>query len=142
LPKIAAEEIPLPATRIYSGSTFEREIGYARAVVSGDLVFVSGTTGFHYDSMSITDDVVKQCEQALRNIDWALEKSGASMKDVVRVRYILPERDDFPLCWPLLREAFGGAAPAATMLVAGLSDVRMKIEIEVTARVRTTATAK
>ncbi len=141
MPKIAADEPP-PSTRVYSGSTFEREIGYARAVVSGDLVFVSGTTGFHYDSMSIADDVVKQCEQALRNIDWALGKAGARMRDVVRVRYILPERDDFPLCWPLLREAFGGAAPAATMIVAGLSDVRMKIEIEVTAHIAATRPTK
>ena len=140
--KVTAEEAEPPVTRFFSGSTFEREVGYARAVVSGDLVFVSGTTGFHYDSMSIADDVVKQCEQTLRNIDWALGKAGARMTDVVRVRYILPERDDFPLCWPLLREAFGGASPAATMIVAGLSDARMKIEIEVTARVTPARPAK
>jgi enamine deaminase RidA (YjgF/YER057c/UK114 family) len=119
--------------RVFSGSTFEREVGYARAVVSGDFVFVSGTTGFHYDTMSIAEEVERQCEQALRNIEWALNKAGAQMTEVVRVLYILPDREDFPRCWPLLREAFGGATPAATMIVAGLSDPRIKIEIEVTA---------
>jgi enamine deaminase RidA (YjgF/YER057c/UK114 family) len=121
-------------TRIYSGSPFETDIGYARAVVSGDFVFVSGTTGFDYESMTIAGDVVAQCEQALRNIAWALRQAGATMRDVVRVRYLLARRADFPPCWPLLREAFGGAAPAATMMVVGLSDHRMRIEIEVTAR--------
>jgi enamine deaminase RidA (YjgF/YER057c/UK114 family) len=129
-PKRKVDEL---GKRVFSGSTFEREVGYARAVVSGDFVFVSGTTGFHYDTMSIAEEVERQCEQALRNIEWALNKADALMTDVVRVTYILPERDDFPRCWPLLREAFGGAAPAATMIVAGLSDPRIKIEIEVTA---------
>jgi enamine deaminase RidA (YjgF/YER057c/UK114 family) len=121
-------------SRIYSGSTFERDIGYARAVVSGAWIFVSGTTGFDYETMGIADDVVAQCQQTLRNIDHALTQAGAGLRDVVRVRYILPSREDFAPCWPILREAFGGASPAATMMVAGLSDVRIKIEIEVTAR--------
>ena len=120
--------------RIYSGSTFERDIGYARAVISGEWVFVSGTTGFDYETMGIAEDVVAQCQQALRNIEHALMRAGASLRDIVRVRYILTAREDFAPCWPVLREAFGGAAPAATMIVAGLSDARMKIEIEVTAR--------
>jgi enamine deaminase RidA (YjgF/YER057c/UK114 family) len=121
-------------SRIYSGSTFERDIGYARAVVSGAWIFVSGTTGFDYETMGIADDVVAQCQQTLRNIDHAPPPAGAGPRDVVRVRYILPSREDFAPCWPILREAFGGASPAATMMVAGLSDVRIKIEIEVTAR--------
>jgi enamine deaminase RidA (YjgF/YER057c/UK114 family) len=121
--------------RIYSGSTFERDIGYARAVVSGEWVFVAGTTGFDYETMGIAENVVAQCQQALRNIEHALTQAGAGLRDTVRVRYILPAREDFAPCWPVLREAFGGAAPAATMIVAGLSDVRMKIEIEVTARI-------
>lgn len=104
-------------------------------MVSGDLIFVSGTTGFDYETMTIPVDVGAQCEQAIRNIDWALAQAGAALRDVVRVRYILPDAADFPPCWPLLREAFGGAAPAATMMVAGLSDPRMRIEIEVTARI-------
>jgi enamine deaminase RidA (YjgF/YER057c/UK114 family) len=120
--------------RIFSGSTFETEVGYARAVISGDLVLVSGTTGFDYETMTIEADVVTQCAQALRNIEWALGEAGAALRDVIRVRYLLPDSADFPPCWPLLREAFGGASPAATMMVVGLADPRMRIEIEVTAR--------
>ncbi len=120
--------------RITSGSTFERNIGYARAVVDGDWVFVSGTTGFDYATMTIADDVVAQAEQALRNIGAALAEAGASFADVVRVRYLLPDRADFEPCWPVLRACFGDHPPAATMMVAGLSDPRMRIEIEVLAR--------
>ena len=118
---------------ISSGSTFEQEIGYSRAVVAGDWVFVSGTTGFNYATMAIEDDVVAQAEQTIRNIEEALSKAGASLGDVVRVHYILPRAEDFPQCWPVLRRTFGDIRPAATMIEAGLSDRRMKIEIEVTA---------
>ena len=119
---------------ISSGSTFEAEIGYSRAVVDGEWVFVSGTTGFDYADMTISDDVAIQAEQTLRNIGAALTEAGASFADVVRVRYILPDAADFPACWPALRAAFGDVRPAATMIQAGLADPRMKIEIEVTAR--------
>ena len=119
---------------ILSGSTFEEQIGYARAVVDGDRVHVSGTTGFHYASMSISDDVVQQAEQCLSNIEVALTEAGCTFADVVRVRYLLPDRADFEPCWPTLRRTFGKVRPAATMLVCGLSDPRMKIEIEVDAR--------
>ena len=119
---------------ISSGSTFEAEIGYARAVVVGDTVHVSGTTGFDYTTMTIEDDVVAQCAQAVRNVEAALAEAGCTLADVVRVRYLLPDRDDFPPCWPTLRAAFGPARPAATMMVCGLSDPRMRIEIEVDAR--------
>ncbi len=119
---------------ISSGSRFEAEMGYSRAVVDGEWVFVSGTTGYDYSTMTISDDVVAQCEQAFRNIEAALEEAGASMSDVVRVHYILPNRDDFAPCWPVLRRYFGEARPAATMIQAGLADTKMKIEIEVTAR--------
>jgi enamine deaminase RidA (YjgF/YER057c/UK114 family) len=118
---------------ISSGSTFETEIGYSRAVVVGDWIFVSGTTGFNYATMTIEDDVVAQAEQTIRNIEDALTKAGASLADVVRVHYILPSAAEFPRCWPVLRKAFGESRPAATMIEAGLSDPRMKIEIEVTA---------
>ena len=121
---------------ISSGSTFERDIAYSRAVAQGDWVFVSGTTGFDYATMTIADGVVAQCEQALANVAAALAAAGGSFADVVRVRYLLPERDDFEPCWPLLRAAFGEVRPAATMQVCGLSDPRMRIEIEVTARRR------
>jgi enamine deaminase RidA (YjgF/YER057c/UK114 family) len=118
---------------ISSGSTFETEIGYSRAVVAGEWIFVSGTTGFNYATMTIEDDVVAQAEQTIRNIEDALTKAGASLADVVRVHYILPSAAEFPRCWPVLRKAFGESRPAATMIEAGLSDPRMKIEIEVTA---------
>lgn len=122
-----------PRRRIGSGSTFERDIGYSRAVAVGECVFVSGTTGFDYATMTIDDDVVAQAAQCIRNIDAALRESGCTLADVVRVRYLLPDADDFPACWPVLREAFGEARPAATMMAVGLADRRMKIEIEVTA---------
>lgn len=119
--------------RISSGSTFESEIGYSRAVVDGDRVFVAGTTGFDYATMAISDDLLEQARQCLANVASALAAAGSSFDDVVRVRYLFPDRDDFEPCWPLLREAFGVARPAATMMVVGLSDPRMRIEIEVTA---------
>jgi enamine deaminase RidA (YjgF/YER057c/UK114 family) len=119
---------------ILSGSTFEEQIGDARAVVDGDWVHVSGTTGFDYATMTISDDVVEQAEQCLRNIGAALAEGGCTFADVVRVRYLLPDRADFEPCWPILRRHFGEVRPAATMLVCGLSDPRMKIEIEVYAR--------
>ena len=118
---------------ISSGSPFEAGIGYSRAVLDGDWVFVSGTTGFDYATMTISDDVTEQAEQTLRNIGSALAEAGSSFADVVRVHYILPNAADFELCWPVLRRCFGEIRPAATMLSAGLADPRMKIEIEVTA---------
>ena len=119
---------------ISSGSPFEAEIGYSRAVVEGDWVFVSGTTGFDYATMTIAGTIAEQAEQCLRNIADALQQAGASLSDVVRVRYIVPDAAEFPQCWPVLRRYFGEVRPAATMFVAGLMDERMKIEIEVTAR--------
>ncbi len=121
---------------IESGSTFERDIGYARAVVDGEWIFVSGTTGFDYAAGTISGDVVAQAEQCLRNIGAALAEADASFDDVVRVHYILPDAADFAPCWPVLRRVFGTVRPAATMFAAGLADPRMKIEIEVTARRR------
>ncbi len=118
---------------IGSGSTFEDRIGYSRAVVAGDWVFVSGTTGFDYATMSIADDVVEQARQCLANIEKALREAGASLRDVVRVTYVLPEVADFEPCWPVLRQHFDAVRPAAMMISAGLADPRMKIEIEVTA---------
>lgn len=118
---------------ISSGSPFEEQIGYSRAVAHGDWVFVSGTTGFDYASMTISDDVVAQAEQCLKNIQAALEQAGASLDDVVRVNYVLPNGADFEPCWPVLRRYLGRAKPAAMVITAGLLDPRMKIEIEVTA---------
>lgn len=121
---------------ISSGSTFEAEIGYSRAVVDDEWVFVSGTTGFDYRTMTIAEGVVEQAEQCLRNIEAALAEAGAAFSDVVRVTYVLPDAAQFPACWPVLRKYFGAVRPAAMMISAGLADPRMKIEIEVTARKR------
>ena len=118
---------------ISSGSTFEREIGYSRAVRVGVHVFVSGTTGFDYATMTIEDDVDAQTRQCLKNIEAALRQAGSSMADVVRVRYLLQKAGDFPAAWPALREVFGNVRPAATMQECGLADPRMRIEIEVDA---------
>jgi enamine deaminase RidA (YjgF/YER057c/UK114 family) len=119
---------------ISSGSTFEDQIGYSRAVVDGDWIFVSGTTGFDYSTMSISTNVSEQTEQCLKNIDAALRQAESSLKDVVRVTYIVPNSSEFAQCWPVLRKYFDEIRPAATMISAGLADPRMKIEIEVTAR--------
>lgn len=118
---------------ISGGSEYESHIGYSRAVIDGDYVFVSGTTGFNYADMSINEDVAKQVEQCFKNIEAALLQAGSSLDKIVRVRYILPNRSDFEPCWPVLRQYLGVARPAATMIVAGLMDQRMKIEIEATA---------
>ena len=118
---------------ISSGSAFEAQIGYSRAVVAGDWVFVSGTTGFNYSTMTISDDIVVQTEQCFKNIASALQEAGSSLQDVVRVTYVLPQTADFEPCWPVLRKYFGEVRPAAMMISAGLADPRMKIEIEVTA---------
>ena len=121
--------------RISSGSEFEQKIAYSRAVRDGDYVFVSGTTGFNYESMSISDDLIEQAHQCFRNISDALIQAGSSLDEVVRVRYIFPDKADFEPCWPVLKHYLGKALPAATMIEAGLLDERMKLEIEVTAKI-------
>jgi enamine deaminase RidA (YjgF/YER057c/UK114 family) len=118
---------------ISSGSTFEAQIGYSRAVAVGEWVFVSGCTGYDYSKMTMSEDLLEQAEQCFRNIEAALQQAGASLKDVVRVTYILPDASQFEKCWPVLRKHFGEIRPACTMLSAGLAQPSMKIEIEVTA---------
>ena len=120
-------------TLISSGSPFEAQIGYSRAVVAGDWVFVSGTTGFDYQLMTISSDIAEQTEQCLKNIASALQQADASMTDLVRVTYVLPDASQFEKCWPVLQKYFGDVRPAAMMISAGLLDARMLIEIEVTA---------
>jgi enamine deaminase RidA (YjgF/YER057c/UK114 family) len=122
---------------ISSGSSFELEIGYSRAVVDGDWIFVSGTTGYDYRTMQISSDIVEQTEQCMRNIAAALAEAGSGWHDVVRVHYILPNKHDFPACWPVLRTYLGDVRPAATMIEAGLINDEALIEIEVTARRQT-----
>ncbi|TYA78466.1 RidA family protein [Seonamhaeicola marinus] len=118
---------------ISSGSTFEEQIGYSRAVVQDNWVFISGTTGYNYDTMTISDDIVEQTEQCFKNIIATLEKAEASLSDIVRVNYILSNGSEFELCWPVLKKYLGDVKPAATMISAGMADDKMKIEIEVTA---------
>jgi formimidoylglutamate deiminase len=127
---------PLTRRLVSSGSPYEREIGFSRAVVEKDFVHVSGTTGLDYATMELADDVVAQTRQCLANLADALAQAGCTFADVVRVRYMLPHAEDFEPCWPLLREAFGESRPAATMIVCGLIDPRMRIEIELTARLK------
>jgi len=118
---------------VSSGSTFEKEIAYSRAVVCGDWVFVSGTTGFDYQKMTIASDIVSQTKQCFENIAKALQQADSELGDVVRVTYMVPEADEFQHCWPVIRHYFANVTPAATMISCGLADPRMKIEIEVTA---------
>lgn len=131
----------MPRRLISSGSKFEAEIGFSRAVVDGDMVYVSGTTGFDYATMTIADDVAAQADQCLTNIGAALAQAGATFADVLRVTYILPNGNDFQPTWPVLAKYFGDVRPACTMFVAALIDPRVKIEIEVTARIGSGAKA-
>jgi len=119
---------------ITTGSPFERDIGYSRAMVCDGWIFVSGTTGYDYANMVMPESIEDQCRNALQTIENALKNAGASLDDVVRVRYIVPDSDEWPLCWPITAEAFKNALPAATMIAAALQNSEMKIEIEVTAR--------
>jgi len=118
---------------ISSGSTFEETIGYSRAVVDGRWVLLSGCTGYDYSTMEISDDIVEQTEQCMKNIVLALTKADAKLEDTVRVMYIVPQASEFEKCWPVLRKYFGDIRPAATMISAGLANDKMKIEIQVTA---------
>ena len=118
---------------ITSGSTFENDIAYSRAVVDGRWVFVSGTAGYDYSTMTISDNLAEQTEQCLKNIEAALTEAEATLADVVRVMYILPVAENFPECWPILKQYFDNVRPAATMISANLADPKMQIEIQVTA---------
>ena len=119
---------------ISSGSPFEAEIGYSRAVVDGEWIFVSGTTGYDYATMRIAPDVQTQCEQAIKNIALALVEAGARLVHILRLRFIVPQREDWAPCWPVLRLYFGEIRPASTLIHAGLQTDAMRIEIEATAR--------
>ena len=121
---------------ISSGSRFEEEIGYSRAVVDGDDIFVSGTTGYDYSTMTIVDDVIAQCDQTFRNIAAALAQADATLDDVVSALFIVPRREDWEPCWPVVKKYFGKARPASTLIHANLQTDAMRIEIQVTARRR------
>ena len=118
---------------INSGSIFEKEVAFSRVVVVNNMVFVSGCTGYDYKTMQISDDVAEQTEQTFKNIIWALEQAGSSLKDVVRVQYLVPNQDDFEKCWPVIKKYFGEILPACTASYPQLISKTIKIEIEVTA---------
>ena len=118
---------------ISSGSSFEEEVGYSRAVVAGNMVFLSGCTGFNYQTGEISEDVAEQAHQTFANIRQALSQADASLEDVVRVQYMLTNVADFEACKPVFKEHFGDIRPACTAYLVGLVDPRMKIEIEATA---------
>ena len=118
---------------ISSGSIFEKNVSFSRAVVAGNIVFVSGCTGFDYQTNEISEDIVAQTEQCFVNIQNALEKAGSSLKDVVRANYILPDTSEFEKCWPVFKKYFGDVKPACTVFCAKLTSDLIKIEIEVTA---------
>tara|TARA_B110001452_G_C15220786_1_gene423228 strand:+ start:675 stop:1091 length:417 start_codon:yes stop_codon:yes gene_type:complete len=134
LAALCTKESELNRKHISSGSEFESKIGYSRAVVDGDYVFVSGTTGYDYETMSISSDPVEQADQCFKNIEKALIQAGSSIDNIVRVHYIYPNKLDFEPCWPVFKKYLINAKPAATMFIAGLLDDAMKLEIEVTAR--------
>jgi len=134
LQSLYTKESRLNRKHISSGSEFESKIGYSRAIVDGDYVFVSGTTGYDYETMSISSNPVEQAEQCFKNIEKALIQAGSKIDDIVRVHYIYPNKLDFEPCWPVFKKYLAKAKPAATMFVAGLLDEAMKLEIEVTAR--------
>ena len=128
----------MPRKLISSGSEFEEKIAYSRAVIDGEYIFVSGTTGYNYKTMSISSSVVEQADQCFKNIEEALKEGGSSLNDVVRVTYIFPDRNDFEPCWPIFKKYLGESKPAATMFVAGLLSDDMKLEIQVTAKINQT----
>ena len=118
-----------------SNSLFEKDIAYSRAVVEGDFVFVSGTTGYDYQKMRVSPLIQEQTEQCFINIEKVLREAGSALSEVVRVTYILPNKYEFELCWPIIRKYFNDVRPAATMFEAGLLNDDMKIEIQVTAKI-------
>jgi enamine deaminase RidA (YjgF/YER057c/UK114 family) len=124
------------------GSRMEEDMSFSRAVIDGDLVFVSGTTGYDYESMTIKPDVAAQAEQAFLNIERALAQANATLDDTTHVTFIIPTRSDWPLCWPVIKKYLGRSKPASTMFHAGLYTDDMKIEIQVTARIATRFTER
>jgi enamine deaminase RidA (YjgF/YER057c/UK114 family) len=118
---------------ITTNSIFEKEVAFSRAVVVNNTVYVSGCTGYNYKTMEISDNVAEQTEQTFKNIIWALEQADSSLKDVVRVQYLVPNPDDFEKCWPIIKKYFGEIMPACTASCPQLISKTIKIEIEVTA---------
>lgn len=123
----------MPQERYSQGSDFEKLLNYSRVLVDGDWVFVSGCSGFDYDTMEIADNITDQAEQAFQNVKWSLDKAGASFSDVVRIRIIVASMSDYPAAAEVIGKYCAEALPANTTWIAALPDPRIKIEIEVTA---------
>jgi len=121
---------------VSTGSPLEKAGGYSRAVADGDWCFVAGTTGYDYATMTMPESVEEQARHCIANIDMALKEAGFVLGDVVRVRYYVADRSFVEAIFPILGEAFGEIRPAATMVVCDLIRPEMKIEIEVTAKRR------
>ncbi len=119
--------------RISTNSIFEKEVAFSRAVVVDKTVYVSGCTGYNYATTTISDDIIEQTEQTFKNIEFALTQAGATLNDVVRVHYIVPDPTEFEKCWPTIRKYFEDIRPACTVFCAKLTSEKIKIEIEVTA---------
>jgi enamine deaminase RidA (YjgF/YER057c/UK114 family) len=120
--------------RLSSGSPFESRIGYSRAVVDGEMIYVSGTTGYDYRTMSMPEDAREQARNAFTTIGDALERAGSSLEDIVRVRYYLADLAHYDAVVEVAVQVLADVRPAATMIVCGLTMPEMKLEIEATAR--------
>lgn len=123
----------MPRQLISTGSDFEKNAGFSRAVVQGDWCFVAGTTGYDYETMTMPEDILAQTRNCLTTIRRAMEQAGFSIDDVVRVNYYITAASDADLVFPVLGEFFANIRPAATMVVCELIKSEMKIEIDVTA---------
>ncbi|MBM3540591.1 MAG: RidA family protein [Alphaproteobacteria bacterium] len=121
---------------ISSGSKFESILGYSRAVVDGEWVFLSGTTGFDYKAHTIHPGVIEQTEQMLDNMAWGLKQAGARFEDVVRLRLYMTHWQDFERVAPVIGKRFCHIRPAQTMITASFADPRILIEMEATALLR------
>ena len=127
----------MPRRLISTGSPFEKTAGYSRAVIDGDFAFVAGTTGYDYATMIIPADVTSQARNCFRTIEAALNEGGFAMADIVRATYYMTDIADADAFFVVCGETFGEIRPATTLLiVAGLYKPEMKIEIEVTAKLR------
>lgn len=125
--------MPSPRRLISTGSPFERTMGYSRAVVQGDWCFIAGVTGYDYASMTMPEAPADQASGCFETISGVLAEADFSMSDIVRVQYTVTDRAFVQEIGPVLGTWLGDVRPAATMVIAGLIEDKMKVEIEVTA---------
>ena len=125
----------MPSKRrlISTGSPFEADFGYSRAVVQDDWCFVSGVTGYDYETMQLPEGAAEQAANIFRTLEVVLAEAGFVMADIARVQYTVTDRAVIPEIQPVLRQYLGDIRPAATMVIAGLIEPEMRVEVEVTA---------